>query len=224
MAYNLMWTQDGKLKIINLTDDRLGHLRIIYKDHIDDWLNGYLKWYRNALEEYETAGSGYDYNGWIGFHVEIIPLRTIVGYKHPTPSILGQSVVNHNIDDNRFLQRYLILVSEGRHKIIANRKMGNASVYNKWWKQPDKYKVFGVTIHEIEKAMNIRDNKTFDQSEEKFSRLEELLNVSLNVFKITLLPGYNDNTKDKYEHFAVSQIYSGHKSTSLLSLCILNHP
>ena len=99
-----MWIQDGKLKILNLTDDRLGHLRIIYKDHIDDWLNGYLKWYRNALEEYETAGSGYDYNGWIGFHVEIIPLRTIVGYKHPTPSILGQSVVNHNIDDNRFLQ------------------------------------------------------------------------------------------------------------------------
>ena len=80
-------------------------------------------------------------------------------------------------------------VNEGGHKIIANRKMCDESVYNKWWKQPDKYKVFGVTIHEIEKAMDIRDNKPFKQSEEKFSRLEELLKVSFNVFEITLLPG-----------------------------------
>ena len=68
--------------------------------------------------------------------------------------------------------------------------MGDESVYNKWWKQPDKYKVFGVTIHEIEEAMDICDNKAFEQSEEKFSKLEELLNISLNVFEITLLPGY----------------------------------
>ena len=83
--------------------------------------------------------------------------------------------------------------------------------------------MFGVTIHEIEEAMVICDNKPFEQSEEKFSRLEELLKVSLNVFEITLLPGYGDNSKDKNEHFASPQIYSGHKSTSLLSLCILNH-
>ena len=101
--------------------------------------------------------------------------------------------------------------------------MGGAIVYNKWWKQPDKYKVFGVTIHEIEEAMDICDNKPFNQSEEKFARLEELLKVSLNVFEVTLLPGYDDNSKDRNEHFASSQIYSGHKSTSLLSLCILNH-
>ena len=36
MPYNLMWTHVGKLKILNLTDDRLGHLRINHKDHIDD--------------------------------------------------------------------------------------------------------------------------------------------------------------------------------------------
>ena len=100
--------------------------------------------------------------------------------------------------------------------------MGDESVYSKWWKQPNKYKVFGVTIHEIKEAMDICDNKPFDQSEEKFSRLEELLNVSLNIFEITLLPGYNDNSKDENEHFVSSQIYSGHKPTSVLSLCILN--
>ena len=75
--------------------------------------------------------------------------------------------------------------------------MGDASVYNKWWKQPDKYKVFGVTIHEVEVAMDICDNKAFDQSEENFARLEELLKVSFNVFEFTLLPGYDDKTKGK---------------------------
>ena len=43
MAYILMWTQDGELKILNLSYDRLGHLRIIHKDHIDEWVHGYLK-------------------------------------------------------------------------------------------------------------------------------------------------------------------------------------
>ena len=85
--------------------------------------------------------------------------------------------------------------------------MGDATVYNKWWKQPNKYKVFGVTIHEIEKAMGICDNKSFEQSEEKFAALEELLNVSLNVFEVTLLPGYDDNSEDKYELFTCYQVY-----------------
>ena len=174
------------------------------------------------MEEQETEESGFVYNGWIGFHIEIFILRTFVGYKHHTPSILGQSVVNPNIDDNRCLQRCLILASEDGYKIIANCKIGDVIVYNKWLKQPDKYNVFKVTIHEIEEAMDICDNKPFDQSKEKLSKLEELLTVSLNIFEVTLLPGYDDNSKDKDEHFTSSQIYSGHKSTSLLSLSILN--
>ena len=35
MAYNLMWTHAGDPKILNLTDDRLGYLRIIHEDRID---------------------------------------------------------------------------------------------------------------------------------------------------------------------------------------------
>ena len=54
---------------------------------------------------------------------------------------------------------------------MTNSKMGDASVYNKGWKQRDRYKVFGVTIHEIEEAMDICDNKEFDKSEENFARL-----------------------------------------------------
>ena len=88
--------------------------------------------------------------------------------------------------------------------------MGNGSVYNKWWKQPNKYKVFGVTIHEIEDAVDILDNKFFEQSEEKFSRLEELLNLPISVFEVTLLPGYDDNSKDNYEQFNCTQSTTKH--------------
>ena len=104
----------------------------------------------------------------------------------------------------------------------ANRKLGDASVYNKWWKQPDKSKVFGVTIHDIEEAMDICDNKSFDQSEEKFTRLEELLKVCLNVFENTLLPGYDDNCKDKYDLFTSYQVYKPKRKGGCVSLCIVN--
>ena len=222
MAYNLMWTHDGEAKILNLTDDRLGHLRIVRRERIDEWIEEYLKWYKNAVEEQETEGSGFVYIGWIGFHVEMFPLRTFVCYKHHTPSIIGQTAVNPNIDDNRCLQRCLILASEGGHKIIANRKMGDATMFNKWWKQPDKNKVFGVTIHEIEEAMGICDNKSFEQSEENFARLEELLKVSLNVFEVTLLPGYDDNSEDKHDLFTCYQVYKAKRKGGCVSLCIVN--
>ena len=144
MAYNLMKAlQNSELKPLSLTDKRLGYFHIVRKDYIDEWLDDYLKWYSNAVEEQETEGSGFVYLGWIGFHIDMAPLRSAIGYKHPTPSVLGRTVINTNIDDNRCLQRCLILASEGGHKIIDNRKMGDESVYNKWWKQPDKYKIFG---------------------------------------------------------------------------------
>ena len=36
MGYNLMLTHDGDPKILNLTDDRLGHLRIVRRERIDE--------------------------------------------------------------------------------------------------------------------------------------------------------------------------------------------
>ena len=95
MAYNLMWTHDGKFKILNLTtDDRLGHLRIVRRKHIDDWLKDYLEWYRNAMKEQETEGSCFVYIGWICFHVEMFPLLTYVGHKHPTPFFIGYAILD----------------------------------------------------------------------------------------------------------------------------------
>ena len=58
----------------------------------------------------------------------------------------------------------------------------------------------------MEEAMHICDNKPFDQSEEEFSRLEELLNVTLNVFEVTLLPGYDDKNKNSYKMFSCTQV------------------
>ena len=88
--------------------------------------------------------------------------------------------------------------------------------------QPDKYKVFGVTIHDIEEAMGICDNKSFEQSEEKFAALEGLLKVSLNVFEATLLPGYDDNSEDKYDLFTCYQVYKAKRKGGCVSLCIVN--
>ena len=71
--------------------------------------------------------------------------------------------------------------------------------------------------------MGIRDNTPFDVSEEKFAALEALLNVSLNVFEVTLLPGYTDKTKEQFDLFTCDVVYKGkEKSRSPLSLCILN--
>ena len=110
----------------------------------------------------------------------------------------------------------------GGHRIIANRNMSNPNSYNKWWKQPDKYKIFGLSIHEIEEAMDIRNNKPFEQSEEKFAKLESMLKVPINVFEVTLNPEYDDKSKDNYGHFECSQIYHATKKEEPLSLCVLN--
>ena len=61
MTYNLMWTHAGEPKILNLTDDRLGHLHIVHRDCMDEWIEKYLRWYRNAVEEQETEGSVFVY-------------------------------------------------------------------------------------------------------------------------------------------------------------------
>ena len=83
MAYILMWIHAREPKILNLTDDRLGYLRIVRRDRIEEWIEDYLRWYRNAVEEQETEESRSVYRGWIGFHLEMFPLRTYMGYKHP---------------------------------------------------------------------------------------------------------------------------------------------
>ena len=185
-------------------------------------MNGEFKLQLTIEDVYDQVPSSiprgdFVYIGWIGFHIEMFPLRTYIGHKHPTPFVIGRTVLNLNIDENRCLQWCLILASEGGHKIVANRKIGDETVYNKWWKQPDKYKVFGVTIHEVEEAMGIRGNAPFDASEEKFAALEALLKVSLNVFEVTLLPGYDDNCKDKYELFTSIQVYKPNGKSESLS-------
>ena len=49
-----------------------------------------------------------------------------------------------------------------------------------------------------------------------------MLKVSLNVFEITLLSGYDDNSKDKYDLFTSTQIYKPNSSGGSVPLCIVN--
>ena len=49
------------------------------------------------------------------------------------------------------------------------------------------------------------------------------MKVSLNVFEVTLLPGYVDKGKEQFDLFTCDVVYEGkEKSRSPLSLCILN--
>ena len=70
--------------------------------------------------------------------------------------------------------------------------------------------------------MDICDNKAFDQSEENFARLEDLLKVYISVFEFTLLPGCDDNSKDEYDLFTSSQVYKPKVNGAAFSLCIVN--
>ena len=81
------------------------------------------------MEEEETEGSGYVYNGWISFHIEMFPLRIFVGCKQPTPSILEQSVANPwrlsmTTDAYNGVSFWQVKAGTDHHK----SKMGDASV------------------------------------------------------------------------------------------------
>ena len=43
MTYNLMWIHAGEPKILNLTDDRLGHPHIVHRDRMDEWIEKYFR-------------------------------------------------------------------------------------------------------------------------------------------------------------------------------------
>ena len=217
----LITTLFNELKIIESWEERLGHFWMVQKDHIDEWLKNHLKWYINTVEQQETESSGLISMVWIGFHLEIFQLHTLVGHKHSTPSILGHSVVNQNIDVE-WLQYSLILASESGHKIIANRKMGVSIVYCKWWKYLGKYEVFHCTIYEIEEALDIM-GKAFDQGEKKFTLLESLLNVPIIDCDVTIFPKYGD--KDGYDKFICSPIYhfKEEKKTHYVSIAWIIH-
>lgn len=43
MTYNLITSHSEELKIIDLADDQLEHLHHVQKEHVEEWLNNYLK-------------------------------------------------------------------------------------------------------------------------------------------------------------------------------------
>lgn len=63
-----------ELKILNLIDDRLIHLRILRKNQLNEWFNDSLKWFNDAIKQQETDASGCVYIGWISVHTEMFTL------------------------------------------------------------------------------------------------------------------------------------------------------
>ena len=220
IAYNLMAFSDGEETTYNLTDDRVGNLRVIHKKHVDNWIDEYLQWYAEAMAEKELEGRGSRYIGWIGVHIEMFPLRTFIGAPIFRPRIFGNTVSNPAVDDIKCLQRCLILGSKSGQIISRRNHVLDPKRYERWWKKPDMYKVFDLSIHDIEKALDIVD-KPFDQCDENFKKLEDLIKIPVNCYEVTLFPGYKDETAEDREKFECSLIYPK-KSRNGFNLCIVN--
>ena len=73
LVYIHMWTHDGDPKILNLTDDRLGHLRIVRRNSIDEFIDGtsdgtgtpWKSKRRKEVDSYTKVGS---VSTWRCFH------------------------------------------------------------------------------------------------------------------------------------------------------------
>ena len=195
-SYNLLFSTHGDRWIVKLDDNRFGPCRVILNGMEEEWLKEYVVWYSDAVSEQELDETGSIYIGWIGLHMEMIPLRVFVGSPIATPTFLGHSVVNPRFNDNKCLQRCLILASIGGKVILASRNHCKSSVYSAYWKNPNKHRVFDHSIHEIEAAVGIQNNKPFVDSDSNFRTLENLLCIRINCWEIVLLNGFDSDTKD----------------------------
>ena len=116
----------------------------------------------------------------------------------------------------------MILASEDDYQIIANRKVDTATVYNSCGsiqrrmrysiKQSKRSKKLLISWHIIwPKRRNV-------------CWLESLLELSINIYQVTLFPGSDDDNEDNSENLISSRIYPSErlKSTKPLNLCMLN--
>lgn len=211
-----------------ITDNRPAHQRIITAGHEKEWIANYLiTVYQQEVERLELEGSGWIYVGNIGFSFTMIPLKVNVGAGIKTPVILGLTVINPCIDDNRCLQRCLILASNGQ-SIIKARHVCNAKGYSKYWNKPNKNLVFGHSILEIESLVNIQDNKPFVECIENFRALENLLDIYITCYQFNMLDGFDmtSTSQENYEKFTIQPVYPlntiERTDKTNVYLCILN--
>lgn len=195
--------------MIKGNDSRVPYLKVVTKGHEIEWSEEFLRTeYQYYIETTQMRGSGWIYGGNLSFSFSIIPLTKFIGASIPTPTILGYSVLNACIDDNKCLQRSLILACNGDY-YVKTRNICNKISYNKYWRRNDKNLVFGHTIQEIESAVNIEDDKPFIESDENFKKLEDLLNIYINCYEFDMMDGFNpkDTSEENYTKFSIHSVY-----------------
>ena len=191
-----------------LTDKRPGNKRVMTKGREKEWCMEFLLHeYQNLIEDLQMKGSGWVYAGNMGFEIVMIPLKVFVGAAIKTPTIIGETVVNACIDDNRCFQRSLINACDPSYD--KHRHVCDANRYNKYWNKPNKNLIFNHTIHEIEAAVNIQDNKPFVADPVNFEIIEHLLNIYITCYQFNMQSGFDikSNTDENAELFTFNPIY-----------------
>lgn len=221
---------DGEREIMMLKDARAPNKRVLIKGHEKEWgMTFLLGEYQRLIEEMEAKGSGWIYEGNMGFSLVMCPLKVCVGAAIHTPLILGKTVVNACIDDNRCLQRSLI--NACNESITKQRNTSNTSAYAKYWNKPNKNLVFNHTIYEIEEAVHIQDNRPFVAHPDNFKVLERLLDIYITCYQFNMQAGFDlkSNTDENAELFTVEPVYPVSRDDDELRddkphiyLCILN--
>lgn len=213
-------------EVMYLRDGRAPHEKVLIKGHEREWCEKFLKEYQNMIEALEMRGSGWIYEGNLGVSLVMIPLKVCVGAAIKTPAILGYSVLNACIDDNRCLQRSLILACDER--IVKSNNVCHVKAYGKYWKKADRNLVFGHTIPEIESTVNIQDNTPFVACEENFKALEDLLDIYITCYQFNMNAGFDlsSTTAENRALFTVEPLYpissNERQDKTHIYLCVLN--
>lgn len=229
--YKYITNEQGKKERVDMIyknfDTRVPYERVVTKEHELEWSEDYIRnEYQLNAEVPDLEGSGWIYGGNMGFSFSIIPLTKFIGAGIPTPAILGYTVLNACINDNKCLQRSLILACNTDY-FLKTRNMCRTTGYNKYWKKPQENLVFGHTIQEIEAAVDIENDKPFVECDENFKTLEDLLNIYINCYEFDMQDGFDpkDTSQSNYSKFYLHSIYPHkfmeRKDRRNVDLCVL---
>lgn len=221
---------DSEHIMVKGVDGRVPYLRVVTKEHELEWCEEFIRTtYQDYIESEELKGSGWRYVGNMGFSFSIIPLTKFIGAGIPTPTILGYTVLNACINDNKCLQRSLILACNGDY-YVKSKNICRECSYNKYWKKAEANLVFGHSIQEIEAAVDIEDDKPFVECDQNFKTLEDLLNIYINCYEFDMQEGFDpkDVSESNYSKFYLHSIYPHkfmeRKDRRNVDLCVLKDP
>ncbi len=213
----LMYTKDDRLpseRILNVYDRE--------DEMIEMFVNRYLDHYFQDKKDEEVGPSGLKLVGIVGGQVRLLPLKCFVGRAIETPTILGHTILNPCIDDNKCLQRCLIL--SVNDTISKNRNTNKPYQYERYWKKPEKNLVYGHTIPEIEKYLHIENDVPFFESYDKFYLLELYLHVKIVCYEMKMFDGFDKKSvkMENLSKMSIQKIFdSGVEYDKTIYLCIL---